>query len=310
MPCWIGLDIAKATIDGVVRPTGEVVQFPNEATGHAALVAWVTPQAPTGLVLEATGGYERAVVLALAAAGLPVVVVNPRQVRDFARSTGQLAKTDRLDAALLALFAERVQPEVRPLSDAATAELAELITRRRQLMEMLTAEKNRLPLVRTRVRRDVQAHITWLERRLTATDDALHQAIEASPVWRVQEDLLRSVPGMGPVVSRTLLALLPELGRLNRKQIAALAGVAPFARDSGTWRGPRVIWGGRAPVRRALYMAALVASRHNPVLQALYTRLRAAGKPAKVALVACMRKLLTILNAMLHTGTRWRLADA
>ncbi len=310
MPCWIGLDIAKATIDGVVRPTGEVVQFANAGPGHAALVAWVTPLAPTGLVLEATGGYERAVVLALAAAGLPVVVVNPRQVRDFARSTGQLAKTDRLDAALLALFAERVQPAVRPLGDAVTAELAELITRRRQLTDMLTMEKNRLPLVRTRVRRDVQAHITWLQRRLTETDDALHQAIEASPVWRVQEDLLRSVPGMGPVVARTLLALLPELGHLNRKAIAALAGVAPFARDSGTWRGHRVIWGGRAPVRRALYMAALVASRHNPVLQALYTRLRAAGKPAKVALVACMRKLLTILNAMLHTGTRWRIADA
>ena len=310
MSCWIGLDIAKATVDGVVRPTGAIVQFPNTPPGHTALVAWVTACAPTGLVLEATGGYERGVVLALAAAGLPVVVVNPRQVRAFARSTGQLAKTDRLDAALLALFAERVQPAVRPLSDAATAELAELITRRRQVLDMLTMEKQRLPLVRTRVRRDVQAHITWLERRLGDTDEALREAIEASPVWRVQEDLLRSVPGMGPVASRTLLALLPELGHLNRKQIAALAGVAPFARDSGAWRGTRVIWGGRAQVRRVLYMAALVASRHNPVLRALYARLRAAGKPAKVALVACMRKLLTILNAMLHTGTRWTLQPA
>lgn len=310
MPGWIGVDIAKATLDGVARPTGEVVQFPNTASGHAALIAWATPLAPTGLVLEATGGYERAVVVALAAAGLPVVVVNPRQVRDFARSTGQLAKTDRLDAALLALFAERVQPAGRPLSPAVTAELAELITRRRQLVEMLGMERNRLALARTRVRRDVQAHIRWLERRVAETDDDLRQAIEASPVWRVQEDLLRSVPGLGPVVARTLLALLPELGRLNRKQIAALAGVAPFARDSGTWRGARVIWGGRAHVRQALYMAALVASRHNPVVAALYTRLRAAGKPAKVALVACMRKLLTILNAMLHTGTRWRVAAA
>lgn len=309
MTCWIGLDIAKATLDGVVRPTGEVVQFPNDAAGHAALVAWATPLDPTVLVCEATGGYERAVVAALAAAGVPVVVVNPRQVRDFARSTGQLAKTDRLDATVLALFAERVQPAVRPLSDAATAELAALITRRRQVRDMLTMEVNRLPLARTRVRRGVQAHITWLKRRLAETDDDLRQAIEASPVWRVQEDLLRSVPGMGPVVARTLLALLPELGHLNRKQIAALAGVAPFARDSGTWRGHRVIWGGRAQVRRALYMAALVASRHNPVLQALYTRLRAAGKPAKVALVACMRKLLTILNAMLQDGTRWRVAE-
>ena len=278
MTCWIGLDVAKAVLDGVVRPTGEVVQFPNDAAGHAALVAWAAPLAPTSLVLEATGGYERAVVVALAAAGLPVVVVNPRQVRDFARSTGQLAKTDRLDAAVLALFAERVQPAQRPLTDEATAELAELITRRQQLLAMLTMEKNRLPQVRTRVRRDVQAHITWLERRVAETDDDLRQAIEASPVWRVQENLLQSVPGIGPVVSRTLLALLPELGHLNRKQIAALVGVAPLARDSGMWRGRRVIWGGRASVRRVLYMAALVASRRNPVLKALYTRLVAAGK--------------------------------
>lgn len=310
MTCWIGLDVAKAVLDGVVRPTGEVVQFANDAAGHAALLAWVTPLAPTALVLEATGGYERAVVLALAAAGLPVVVVNPRQVRDFARSTGQLAKTDRLDAAMLALFAERVQPAPRPLTDEATAELAELITRRQQLLAMLTMEKNRLPQVRTRVRRDVQAHITWLERRVAETDDDLRQAIEASPVWRVQEQLLQSVPGIGPVVSRTLLALLPELGRLNRKEIAALVGVAPLARDSGTWRGRRVIWGGRAAVRRVLYMAALVASRRNPVLKALYTRLVVAGKAKKVALVACMRKLLTILNAILHTGTPWHAATA
>jgi transposase len=310
MTTYLGLDIAKAHVDVAVRPTGEVAQFPNDAAGHAALVAWATPRAPAGIVLEATGGYERAVVVALTAAQLPVAVVNPRQVRDFARSTGQLAKTDRLDAAVLALFAERVQPAVRPLSDAATAELAELITRRRQLVEMLTMERNRLPLVRTRVRREVQAHITWLERRVTATDDDLRDAIEASPVWRVQEDLLRSVPGVGPVVSRTLLALLPELGQLNRKQIAALVGVAPLARDSGTWRGRRAVWGGRASVRRVLYMAALVASRRNPVIRALYTRLVAAGKPAKVALVACMRKLLTILNAMLSAGTPWRPATA
>lgn len=310
MACWIGLDVSKAVLDGVVRPTGEVVQFANDAAGHAALVTWATPLAPTALVLEATGGYERAAVLALAAAGLPVVVVNPRQVRDFARSTGQLAKTDRLDAAMLALFAERVQPVARPLTDEATAELAELITRRQQLLTMLTMEKNRLPQVRTRVRRDVQAHITWLERRVAETDDDLRQAIEASPVWRVQEQLLQSVPGIGPVVSRTLLALLPELGQLNRKEIAALVGVAPLARDSGQWRGRRVIWGGRAAVRRVLYMAALVASRRNPVLRALYTRLVAAGKAKKVALVACMRKLLTILNAMLHHGTPWHAATA
>lgn len=310
MTCYIGLDVSKAVIDAVTRPTGEVQQFANDARGHAALVAWARALAPQAVVLEPTGGYERAVTIAVAAAGLPAVVVNARQIRDFARSTGQLAKTDRLDAAILALFAERMQPAVRPLTDAATAELAEWITRRQQLQDMLTTEKNRLGLTRARVRRDVQAHIRWLERRVHETDDDLRQAIEASPVWRVKEDLLRSIPGIGPVVARTLLALLPELGQLDRKQIAALVGVAPLARDSGTWRGPRVIWGGRAPVRRALFMAALVASRCNPVLQAFYERLRAAGKPAKVALVACMRKLLTIANAMVHAGTRWRTAEA
>lgn len=305
MSCYLGLDVSKAVIDVAVRPTGEVQQFPNDAAGHAALLAWARPLAPTTLVLEATGGYERAAAAALAAAGLPVVIVNPRQVRDFARSTGQLAKTDRLDAAVLALFAERVQPAPRPLTDAATAELAEVLTRRQQLQDMLTMEKNRLALTRSRVRRDVQAHIRWLEKRVHESDDDLRQLIEASPAWCVQDELLRSVPGIGPVVSRTLLALLPELGQLTRKQIAALVGVAPLARDSGQWRGRRVIWGGRAAVRKALFMAALVASRRNVVLQAFYTRLRAAGKPAKVALVACMRKLLTILNAMVHQGTRW-----
>lgn len=310
MPCFIGLDVSKALLDGVVRPSGEVVQFPNDAHGHAALVAWLRPQVPTAIVLEATGGYERAVTVVLAAAGLPVVVVNPRQVRDFARSTGQLAKTDRLDAAVLALFAERVQPTPRPIGDEATAELAELITRRQQLQEMLTMEKNRLGLLRSRIRRQVQGHIRWLEQRLHETDDDLQEAIEASPVWRVQEQLLWSVPGVGAVVSQTLLALLPELGHLTRKQVAALVGVAPLARDSGQWRGARVIWGGRAPVRRVLYMAALVASRHNPVVREFYARLVAAGKPPKVALVACMRKLLTILNAMLHKGTAWCPATA
>lgn len=306
MTCYIGLDVSKAVIDAVVRPTGEVVQFANDGRGHAALVAWAGPLDPATLVLEPTGGYERAVAVALATAGLPVAVVNARQIRDFARSTGQLAKTDRLDAAVLALFAERVQPAVRPLADAATTELADLVTRRRQLQDMLTQEKNRLGLARARVRRDVQAHIRWLEKRVRETDDDLHQAIEASPVWRVKEDLLRSVPGIGPVVARTMLALLPELGRLSRKQIAALVGVAPLARDSGKSRGRRIIWGGRAAVRRALFMAALVASRHNPVLQAFSTRLKEAGKPPKVVLVACMRKLLTILNAMLAQGTAWQ----
>jgi len=306
MACWIGVDVAKAVLDVVVRPTGEVQQFPNDAAGHAALVAWLTPLAPAGVVLESTGGYERAAAAALAAARLPASVINPRQVRDFARSTGQLAKTDRLDAAVLALFGERVQPAPRPLTDAATAELAELLTRRQQLVGMLTMERNRLRETQTRVKRSIQAHITWLERQLAATDDDLRQAIEASPVWRVQEQLLQSVPGVGDVVSRTLLGLLPELRRLNRKAIAALVGVAPLARDSGQYRGKRGIWGGRAAVRQILYMAALVGVRWNPVLRALYARLVTAGKAKKVALVACMRKLLTILNAMLATGTPWR----
>lgn len=310
MPCYIGLDISKTVIDAAVRPSGVTQQFPNQAAGHAALLAWAQPLAPATLVLEPTGGYERAVTAVLAAAGLPVVVVNARQIRDFARSTGQLAKTDRLDAAVLALFAERVQPAVRPLPDAATLELAALLTRRQQLQDMLTMEKNRLALARAGVRRSVQRHIDWLTQQLHATDDDLRQAIEASPVWRTKEDLLRSVPGVGPVVARTLLALLPELGQLSRKQIAALVGVAPLARDSGARHGPRVTWGGRAPVRRALFMAALVASRHNPVLRAFMARLRAAGKPAKVALVAGMRKLLTILNAMLAHQTRWHAATA
>jgi len=235
-----------------------------------------------------------------------VVVANPRQVHDFGKATGQLAKTDRIDAALLALFAERVRPAVRPLPDTATEALSALLTRRRQLLEMLTAEHNRLGFARAaQIRRGLQQHIRWLERQLAGVDTDLARTIETSPVWRAAEDLLRSVPGIGPVVSRTLIGALPELGRLNRKQIAALVGVAPHARDSGTLRGRRMVWGGRAPVRAVLYMSALTASRHNPVIRAFYQRLRAAGKPAKVALTACMRKLLVTLNAMMREQTHW-----
>ncbi len=261
-------------------------------------------------MLEATGGYEAALVAALAAAGLPVVVANPRQVRDFARATGQLAKTDALDAQILALFAERVRPTPRPLPDESVRALDALITRRRQLLGMLTAERNRLLIAPPAVRRDVQQHIRFLERRIREADDDLHTAVKASPAWRVRDDLLQSVPGVGRVVSFTLLAELPELGRLSRKEIAALVGVAPLACDSGTLRGKRLVYGGRAPVRAVLYMAALVASRRNPVIRAFYERLRAAGKPAKVALTACMRKLLTILNAMARSGTPWQAEQA
>ena len=236
-----------------------------------------------------------------------MVVANPRQVRDFAKATGQLAKTDRLDANLLALFAERVQPTPRPLPDAALQALEALITRRRQLLDMVTAERNRLEHASASIRRNITDHLRWLARRVAAVDRDLDDTIQKSPVWRAKEDLLRTVPGIGPVVSRTLLADLPELGQLNRKQIAALVGVAPLARDSGTLRGKRTVWGGRAPVRAVLYMGALVAARRNTVIKAFYLRLIAAGKPKKVALIACMRKLLTILNAMMRTNTTWQI---
>ena len=304
--CFVGIDVAKATLDVAVRPAGERWSAPNDEAGIGALVTRLRPLTPALIVLEATGGFETAAVAALAAAGLPVVVANPRQVRDFARATGQLAKTDALDAQVLALFAERVRPELRPLPDAAVQALDALLTRRRQLLEMLVAEQNRLGFAAAAVRRDITQHIHWLQRRLHDVDGDLEQTIRGSPVWRAKEDLLRSVPGVGPVVSRTLLGELPELGTLTHKQIAALVGVAPRARDSGTLRGKRIVWGGRASVRAALYMGALVATRYNPAIRAFYTRLRAAGKPAKVALVACMRKLLTILNAILRTGTPWR----
>ena len=308
--CFVGIDVAKATLDVAVRPAGEQWSTSNDEAGIGALVARLRPLAPTLIVLEATGGFETAVVAAVAAAGLAVVVANPRQVRDFARATGQLAKTDALDAQVLALFAERVRPEPRPLPDAAVQALDALLTRRRQLLEMLVAEQNRLGFAAAAVRRDITQHIHWLQRRLRDVDGDLEQAVRSSPVWRLKEDLLRSVPGVGPVVSRTLLGELPELGTLSHKQIAALVGVAPRARDSGTLRGKRIVWGGRASVRAVLYMAALVATRHNPVIRAFYQRLRTAGKPAKVALVACMRKLLAILNAILRTATPWRLVGA
>ena len=306
----IGIDVAKSELVVAARPTGEQWSVTNDEAGVRELVARLGPLTPTLIVLEATGGYELLCVAALAAAGLPVVVVNPRQVRDFARATGQLAKTDRIDAAILALFAERVQPEVRPLADAAAHELETLLARRRQLLEMLQAERNRLGQVFGRghraVRKSLKAHITFLERQLRSAETDLGALIRSTPAWRERDDLLQTVPGIGTIVSSTLVAELPELGRLSRRAIAKLVGVAPLSRDSGTFRGQRFIHGGRAPVRTALYMAALVGARRNPTLRAFYQRLVAAGKPKKVALVACMRKLLTILNTMVRTGTPWR----
>lgn len=306
---FVGIDVAKAELVVAVRPSGDSWSVVNDDAGLRTLLARLAPQTPTLIVLEATGGYEMLAVAALAAAGLPVVVVNPRQARDFARSTGQLAKTDRIDAELLALYAERVRPEVRALPDEATRALEAVLTRRRQLVEMLVAERNRLHMVigsaQRPVRTSLKQHIAYLTRALAIADTELDTMVRASPLWRERDDLLRSVPGIGPVVARTLLAELPELGRLDRRAIAKLVGVAPLNRDSGTWRGRRTIHGGRASVRAAIYMAALVASRRNPVLKTFYQRLVAAGKPKKLALVACMRKLLTILNVMLRTRQSW-----
>lgn len=303
---FVGIDVSKTQLDMALRPSGAPRSFPNDETGIKALVAQLCVVKPGLIVLEATGGVERAVVRALVAAELPVTVANPRQVRDFAKATGQLAKTDVLDAQILARFAEAVRPVVRPLPDEMTLELRALITRRRQITAMLTAEKNRLSRAPQRVRKRIAAHIRWLQAELERANEDLDHTIRQRPIWREQEDLLTSVPGIGPVVSRTLLAGLPELGSLNRKQIAALVGVAPLNWDSGTLRGRRAIWGGRAHVRTALYMAALTASRRNPVIRQFYRRLRAAGKAPNVALVACMRKLLVILNAILRHRVPWR----
>jgi transposase len=301
----VGIDVAKDELVIAVRPSLAEWTVANSASGIEALTTRLAALAPACVVLEATGGYERACAAALATAGLPVAVVNPRQVRDFAKATGQRAKTDRLDAAVLALFAERVGPQVRVLPDEAQADLAALLLRRRQLTDMLVAEKNRVPLARRAVRPSLKKHIAYLERELRIADTDLGEAIEASPLWRTQDDLLQSVPGIGPVASQTLLADLPELGQLSRRAIAALVGVAPVAHDSGAMRGKRVIAGGRAGVRTVLYMATLAATRCNPVIRAHYQHLLAAGKAKKVALIACMRKLLTILNAMLRDQRRW-----
>ena len=305
-PLFVGIDVAKAQLDIALRPTGERWTVANDAPSITALVTQLQAVHPTLIVLEATGGYQRAVVAALAVAGLPVVVANPRQTRDFAKATGQLAKTDARDARALAHFADAVRPTPRPLPEAETADLQALLTRRRQLVAMRTAERNRLSNAPGRLRVDLEAHIAWLDQRLATLDDDLDTTLRASPIWREREALYRSVPGIGPVCTRTLILDLPELGTLSRQRIAALVGVAPFNRDSGTLRGHRTIWGGRAQVRATLYMGTLVAVRHNAVLKAFYERLLAAGKAKKVALTACMRKLLTILNAILRDRQPWR----
>jgi transposase len=302
----VGIDVSKARLDVALWPSAELFSEANDEAGISKLVARLKALPSLGrVVLEATGGLEVPVVAALAAAGLPVVVVNPRQVRDFARATGKLAKTDALDARVLAHFAHAVPLQLKPLKDEQTRLLDELLTRRRQLLEMRVAEQLRLSCARGPVKADIAENLAWLKKRLGSVDKQLEEAVRQSDVWREKDDLLRSVPGIGPVLSITLLAEMPELGRLNRKQVAALAGVAPFNRDSGTLRGKRRVWGGRSGLRATLYMGVLVATRFNPAVRAAYLRLLAAGKPRKVALVALMRRLLTALNAMLRTNKRW-----
>lgn len=302
----VGIDVSKATLDVALGGNGELLQVANDEDGIKELLIRLGELAPTLVVLEATGGYESLVAGAIAGQGMNVAVVNPRQVRDFAKATGVLAKTDGIDARVLARFAEAVRPEPRPLPTAEMKELEELLSRRRQLVDMLTMEKNRLGIAATeRMKKAIRKHIDWLEEALRRANDDIDQAIRKSPAWREQEDLLRSVPGIGPVTARTMLAELPELGTLNRKKIAALVGVAPLNRDSGTMKGTRSCWGGRAHIRQVLYMAAITAVRFNPVIRRTYAALRTRGKKPKVAIVACMRKLLTILTAMVRDGRRW-----
>jgi transposase len=306
-PTVIGIDVAKEHLDVHVRPTDEAWRVSNDDAGLSTLVTRLRALRPLVIVLEASGGYEVPLTATLASAALPLAVVNPRQIRAYARAVGQLAKTDRLDAHVIARFAEAVRPAARPVPDEQARALGELIARRRQLVDMLVAEQNRRTLVRDRrLQRHVEAHIAWLEEALRRLDHDLTTLIRTTPAWRETDDLLRSVPGIGPVTACTLIADLPELGRLDRRRIAALAGLAPFARDSGLFRGRRVITGGRPQVRRVLYMATLSAIRFNPTIRAFHQRLVTAGRPGKVAVTAAMRKLLTILNAMLRDRRPWQ----
>lgn len=307
---YVGIDVSKAHLDIAVRPSGECWTCETEEAALRTLVGRLQACAPTCIVLEATGGYEVPVVSALAAAGLPVVVVNPRQVRDFAKAIGRLAKTDQLDADVLALFGERVRPAIRRLPDAALRELAALVGRRRQLVDMLVAERLRqAQAVEGPLRRSIVQHVRWLERRVTQSTDDIGRRLQDSPVWRVKDDLLQSVPGVGPNTAATLIAELPELGQLTHRQITALVGLAPFNCDSGTLAGGRHIYGGRTSVRGALYMATLVATRFNPVIRTFYQHLVQRGKRKKVALVAAMHKLLVILNAMIKHQQSWKAVD-
>ena len=303
---FVGIDVSKDTLDVCVYPAQDTFRVPNSPDGLDELIKRLKPIAPRLIVFEATGGYEALAVSSLAAAGLPVVVVNARQIRDFAKSIGRLAKTDAIDAGVIARFASAVRPELRPVKDSCSQELTGLVTRRRQIVDMIVAETNRLKTATRRNRRDIQTHIRWLQKRLDQIDDEIKRDIQNAPLWRTTDHILQSTPGVGPTTSAKLISGVPELGQLNRKKIACLIGVAPLNRDSGRFKGRRMIWGGRAAVRSALYMSTLAVIRFNPIIRQFYQRLRNAGKCFKVAIVACMRKLLIILNAMVRNQTTWR----
>jgi transposase len=302
---FVGIDVSKNSLDILLLPDGQSWSVGNTEAEIPSLVERIAQVSPTLIVLEATGGLETFVATALGVARLPVAIINPRQVKDFAKAIGKLAKTDAISAEILALFGQTLRPEPRLLKDEELQELSAILTRRSQLVLMLTAEKNRLSSSAKAVRGDIQEHITWLEKRIKEINDSLEQHIKQSPLWREKDQLLRSVPGVGRVLSVSLITGLPELGSMNSKKISALVGVAPLNCDSGKYRGRRIIWGGRAFVRSALYMGTLAAIRYNPVIKNFHTRLIAAGKAKKVAITACMRKLLIILNAMVKNSTKW-----
>lgn len=304
----VGIDVSKDRLDVVVRPSGETVVVERSSAGLDALIEKLTAVSPQLVALEATGGFETVVTAALAAAGLPVVVVNPAQVRAFAVAIGQRAKTDPIDARVIAHFAEATRPQVRSLPDAETRLLADLVQRRRQIVDMMTAERQREKRAPDRLRKSIGRLLKALQKELDSVNADIDDSVRGSPAWRETEDLLTSVPGIGDRIARTMIAELPELGRLDRKEIAALAGLAPFTRQSGQWRGRSFIGGGRPSVRSALFMGAMVAKQHNPVLKTFFDRLVAAGKPKMVAIIAVARKLLTILNAILRDRRPWQIA--
>jgi transposase len=302
---FVGVDVCKDTLDIHIEPAAEAMHVAYEDKGIALVVNRLLKLTPTLIVIEATGGLETRLASELAAKGLPVAVINPRQARDFAKATGQLAKTDSVDAAVLARFARAIRPAVRAIKDADTRELDDLVTRRRQLIDMRVQETLRLGTASQVQRKSLKAHIAWLDKRIASLDDDLSKRLRSSDAWRTKDDLLQGIPGIGAVTTQTLLAKCPELGALNRRQIAALVGVAPLADDSGQHRGKRRIWGGRADVRTVLYMATISAMRANSDIRAFAARLQQAGKMRKVVIVACMRKLLTIMNAMIKNNTQW-----